>query len=51
MLLAKVSMDIEAKHTKDNISKWTDADVEKKLWKISPLSNMWGIGKNMARKK
>ena len=49
MLLAKVSMDIEAKHTKDNISKWTYADVEKKLWKISPLSNMWGIGKNMER--
>lgn len=49
MLLAKVSMDIEAKHNKDNISKWTYEDVEKKLWKISPLSNMWGIGKNMER--
>ncbi len=49
LLLAKVSMDIEAKHTKDNISKWTYDDVEKKLWKISPLSNMWGIGKNMEK--
>lgn len=49
LLLAKVSMDIEAKHTKDNIAKWTYEDVEKKLWKISPLSNMWGIGKNMER--
>ena len=49
MLLAKVSMDIEAKHNKDNISKWTYEDVEKKLWKISPLSNMWGIGRNMER--
>lgn len=49
MFLAKVSMDIEAKHNKDNISKWTYEDVEKKLWKISPLSNMWGIGKNMER--
>ena len=49
MLLAKVSMDIEAKHNKDNISKWTYEDVEKKLWKITPLSNMWGIGKNMER--
>lgn len=49
LLLAKVSMDIEAKHVKDNISKWTYDDVEKKLWKISPLSKMWGIGKNMER--
>lgn len=49
MLLAKVSMDIEAKHNKDNISKWTYEDVEKKLWKISPLSDMWGIGRNMER--
>ena len=49
LLLAKVSMDIDAKHVKDNISKWTYDDVEKKLWKISPLSKMWGIGKNMER--
>ncbi len=45
MLLAKVSMDIEAKHTKDNIAKWTYKDIEKKLWTIFPLSKMWGIGK------
>ncbi len=49
MLLAKISMDIEAKHTKDNIAKWTYDDVETKLWLISPLSEMWGIGKNMER--
>lgn len=49
MLLAKVSMDIEAKHTKDNIAKWTYEDVEKKLWKIDNLSDMWGIGKRMEK--
>ena len=47
MLLAKVSMDIEAKHTKDCIAKWTSEDIQKKLWNISPLSKMWGIGSHM----
>ena len=49
MLLAKVAMDIEAKHIKDNIAIWTYDDVKTKLWNISPLSNMWGIGRNMER--
>lgn len=49
MLLAKVSMDIEAKHNKDCISKWGYEDVPTKLWNIKPLSDMWGIGKNMER--
>ena len=50
MLLAKVSMDIEAKHNKDFIAKWDYEDIPNKLWKISPLSNMWGIGKRMEKK-
>ena len=44
MLLAKLSMDIEAKKTKDQIAEWDYKDVEKKLWPIKPLSKMWGIG-------
>ena len=47
MLLAKVAMDIEAKHTKDNIAKWTYDMVEEKLWPLTPLSKMWGIGPRM----
>ena len=49
MLLAKVSMDIEAKHNPNNIAKWTYDDVKSKLWKITPLSKMWGIGPNMEK--
>ncbi len=49
MLLAKVSMDIEAKHNKDNIAMWTYQDVKDKLWNIKPLSKMWGIGRNLER--
>ena len=36
LLLAKVSMDIEAKHTKDNIAYWKYEDIEQKLWPIKP---------------
>jgi len=49
MLLAKISMDIEAKHNHNNIAKWTYNDIETKLWNISPLSNMWGIGSRMEK--
>ena len=47
MLLAKLSMDIEAKHNKDFIAKWTYDDIPTKLWPIHPLSKVWGIGPRM----
>lgn len=49
MLIAKVAMDTEAKHNKDCIAKWTYEDIATKLWPITPLSNMWGIGKRMEK--
>ncbi len=49
MLIAKVAMDIEAKHTKDNIAKWSYDDIENKFWTITPLSKFWGIGRRMER--
>ena len=45
MLLSKLSMDIEAKKKVDSIAKWDYKDVESKLWNVTPLSKMWGIGK------
>ena len=50
MLLAKVAMDIEAKHSLNNIAKWSYEDVPTKLWPISPLSKMWGIGSRMEKR-
>lgn len=50
MLLAKLSMDIEAKHTKNGIAKWNKNDIKEKLWPIFPLSTMWGIGPRMEKK-
>ena len=49
MLLAKVAMDIEAKHNDDFIASWAYSDIESKLWSITPLSKMWGIGKRMEK--
>jgi DNA polymerase V len=49
MLLAKVAMDTDAKKYRNGISKWTMEDVPNKLWTITPLSKMWGIGKQMEK--
>lgn len=49
MLLAKVAMDTEAKKYKNGITKWTYNDIEEKLWPITPLSKMWGIGPRMEK--
>jgi DNA polymerase V len=47
MLLSKVALDIESKKSPTFIAKWTYDDVETKLWNITPLSKMWGIGTRM----
>lgn len=49
MLIAKVAMDTEAKKYKNGIAKWNYQDIETKLWSITPLSKMWGIGKRMEK--
>jgi len=50
MLLAKLAMDIDSKTSSTNIAVWSYKDVENKLWNVSPLSRMWGIGSKMERK-
>lgn len=50
LLLAKVALDTESKHSPDFIAKWTYADVQTKLWNISPLDEMWGIGSKTMKK-
>lgn len=49
ILIAKIAMDIEAKHVKNNIAKWTYNDIKTKLWPITPLSKMWSIGPRMEK--
>lgn len=47
MLLAKLALDLDAKKT--GFAKWDFEDVEKKLWPLTPLSKMWGIGHRTER--
>lgn len=42
ILLAKLALDLDAKKT--GYARWTYEDVPKKLWPVTPLSKMWGIG-------
>ena len=50
MLLAKLSLDIEAKDNKDLIASWNYDNLKEKLHPVTPLSKMWGIGSRMERR-
>jgi DNA polymerase V len=50
MLISKLALDIESKKAKDFIAKWTYEDIPKKLWPLSPLTEMWGIGQQMEKR-
>lgn len=45
MLMAKFALDIEAKHNDDFIATWNYEDIPTKLWPITNLQKVWGIGK------
>lgn len=47
MIMSKLALDLDAK--KSGYSRWTYEDVETKLWPVSPLSEMWGIGSRTER--
>lgn len=44
LYLAKVALDITAKHVKDNISYLDEALYRKTLWKHRPLTDFWRVG-------
>lgn len=47
-LLAKLALDNEAKHKHNFIAEWRYADVQETIWKIHPITDMWGIGERTA---
>ncbi|WP_421823498.1 Y-family DNA polymerase [Fructobacillus tropaeoli] len=49
-VLAKLALDIEAKHAKNFQGTWHYEDVPQKLWPISDLTEVWSIGKRTAKK-
>lgn len=48
--LSKVALDIYAKHERNGIATLRQKDVKTKLWPISPLTKIWGIGERTAVK-
>lgn len=42
--LAKVALDLYAKHEPSGIAIFNKEDIKEKLWPVSPLSKIWGIG-------
>lgn len=49
-LLAKLALDNESKQKKDMKAQWRYKDVPRTVWQIPQLTNMWGIGKQTAKK-
>lgn len=50
MFMAKAAMDIEAKHRSDFLASWTYESIPEHLWKVKPLSKMWGIGARLEKR-
>lgn len=48
--LAKVALDVYAKQEKNGIATMRMKDVKTKLWPITPLSKIWGIGERTEQK-
>lgn len=47
-LLAKLALDMEAKHTKKMRVNWSYEDVPSKVWTIPTMTDFWGIGHRTA---
>ena len=43
MFMAKAALDLDGKKKPPYIAQWTKADVKNKLWKVTPLTKIWGI--------
>jgi len=50
MLMAKLALDLESKKARNGIAEWTYEDVPTKLWSVSPLREMWGIGRRLEKR-
>lgn len=50
IFMAKVAMDVDAKHREDLIAYWKEEDIVNKLWEVTPLSKMWGIGNRLEKR-
>lgn len=49
LLMAKLCLDLEAKKSAGGVAVWGYEDVKTKLWPLSPLRRMWGIGSRLEK--
>lgn len=49
-LLAKVALDVQAKHTANSIAEWRYENIAETLWKVNPITEMWGINGRTAKR-
>lgn len=50
MFLAKVALDVLAKHKKDNIAYLNQELFYKYIWDLKPISDIWGIGRGIEKR-
>lgn len=50
LYLAKVALDITAKHVKDHIGYLTESSYQQSLWDYQPITDFWRIGPGIARR-
>ncbi len=50
LYLAKIALDITAKHVKDNIGYLDEVLYQKTLWRHRPLTDFWRIGRGTAKR-
>lgn len=50
MVIAKFALDIESKHTTNQIAIWTYDNLPEKLWPITDFTSVWGIGRGRAKR-
>ena len=50
MFLAKVALDVTAKHSPDNIGVLDEQEFKRTLWYHRPITDIWQIGKGIAKR-
>ena len=50
LFLAKVALDVTAKHVRDNIGVLDEGSFKKELWFHRPITDIWNIGPGIARR-
>lgn len=50
LFLAKVALDITAKHDRDNIGALDEQSFKRSVWFHRPITDIWGIGPGIARR-